>query len=463
MSRKYEPQVETGVFGIGPISNAALLTIAGLYAEQHRGKKTTGIAAADATSIQTVKGIGSVADTYDEIKLQELSGKFCMGHVRFSRSWDVDEPSIQPITMRTALGPLSIILNGHLTNVEDLKKGLVEEGAIFTTSSQAEIVLHLMARSKKTTIIEALKHALSQIQGAYIILLLSPGSLMAARDSHGFLPLSVGKFFPSEGTCCTVLSTETCSFDMLEQNFGLHIGERSELLPGHIIAIENDSVLTEPFCQPTLGHCCSNQLVFLASASSYMFGKPVATVRERLGIELGRQNTTPADVIIPMSSVAFPIANGFSETSRIPLTYGVIRNEEQVPNLKPLINPPRTSVKARFFVVDCKIRGKKVIVILHHLFTGRSCKELVSLLRDHGALEVHVKVPTPPTVSSCLYGTDIPMESELLARSMTLANVAGHLGADSIAFLPTETFQEVMSSQDHAHCFACFTGEHPKL
>jgi amidophosphoribosyltransferase len=441
-----------GIIGVSGIPDAARLTYLGLYALQHRGQESAGIVAVDREGqARSHRGMGLVSETFEESILATLPGDVAVGHTRYSTTGSTVLANAQPCHVATRCGPLAIAHNGNLINAAELKRELVERGAIFTTSSDTEVLVHLIARSKAPTVEGQIRDALEQVDGAYSLVITVGRTVYAVVDSRGFRPLVMGRL--SGGM---VVASETCALDLL----GAHI--TCELQPGEFVRIE-DGVVTElPRLKPRPVSRCVFELVYFARPDSTVFGESVDRVRRSLGRELAREQPAPgAEVVFSVPDSSNAMALGFSEAAGIKLEHGLIRNHYVG---RTFINPTQNlrvaKVKIKFNPVRDVIQGKSVVVVDDSLVRGNTSKSLVQMIRAAGAREVHLRLGSPPITGPCLYGIDTPTREELIAATHSVEEIAEFLEVDSLGYLSLDGMLRA-AGPNNEYCHACFSGQYP--
>jgi len=444
---------ECGVFGIFGHPEAANLTYLGLYALQHRGQESAGIATSDGQKLRVSRAMGHVAEAFDERALEALPGHIAIGHTRYSTAGESRLQNAQPILIDCAHGQIAIAHNGNLVNARELRERLVRDGSIFQTSSDTEVVLHLYARSREHTVEDALVESIAQITGAYSFALLTKDRLIAARDPHGFRPLALGRLGDAYIVC-----SETCALDLIGATYV------REVEPGELLIISDGGVRSlHPFPPGPLAHC-SFEHVYFARPDSYVFGQSVHDVRTELGRILARESPVEADVVSPIPDSGVCGATGFAEASGIPLQMGLIRNHYVG---RTFIQPQQAirhfSVKIKLNPVRSVLEGRRVVLIDDSIVRGTTSRKIVKMVRAAGAKEVHMRIACPPTISPCFYGVDTPNKSELIAATHSLEQIREFIEADSLAYLSLEgLLRAVGKGQDrNAYCTSCYTGVYP--
>ena len=441
-----------GIIGVSGIANAARLTYLGLYALQHRGQESAGIVAVDGLgAARAHRGMGLVSETFDEEVLATLPGDVSVGHTRYSTTGSTVLANAQPCSVNTRCGPLAIAHNGNIVNAAEIKRELVDRGAIFTTSSDTEVLVHLIARSEADTVEGQIREALEQVDGAYSLIIAVGRTLYAVVDSRGFRPLVLGRLGSG-----MVLASETCALDLLGANV------TCELQPGEFIRIEDGQVTELPRLLPRPVSRCVFELVYFARPDSTIFGESVDRVRREIGRQLGREQPAPrGEVVFSVPDSSNAMALGFSEASGIKLEYGLIRNHYVG---RTFINPTQdhrvAKVKIKFNPVREVIQGKSVVVVDDSLVRGNTSKSLVQMIRAAGAREVHLRLGSPPITGPCLYGIDTPTREELIAATHSLEEIQEFLEVDSLGYLSLDGMLRAAGSQT-GYCHACFSGDYP--
>ncbi len=448
---------ECGVFGVYGHPEAANLTYLGLYALQHRGQEASGIVTYDGKTFHHERDCGRVADIFSEACLNRLQGHAAIGHNRYSTTGGNKLENVQPIVVNYALGTLGMVHNGNLINSNFLRDELEAYGAIFQSSMDSEVIIHLIAHSKRRHVAERIIESLGRVRGAYCLLFLSEEGLIGARDPYGVRPLSLGKIKGGG----YVLASETCSFDLIEAEF------IRDIEPGEIVQIDEKGVSSfKPFPMVASAQCVF-EYVYFSRPDSNLFGKNVYAVRKRLGRELLKESKVEADMVIPVPDSGVPAALGYSEASLIPYDTALIRNHYVG---RTFIEPQQSirhfGVKIKLNAVRELIKGKRVVVIDDSLVRGTTARKIVKMIRAAGAKEIHVRISSPPIVSPCFYGIDTPTRNELVAASHNVEEIRKYITADSLAYLSTEgMFRAVYNNgsecENKHFCTACFSEDYP--
>ena len=442
---------ECGVFGIFGHPEAAKMAYLGLYALQHRGQESAGIAASDGERLVASRGMGYVADVFTEQELTRLAGRLAVGHVRYSTAGASKLVNAQPIVIECSHGQIALCHNGNLVNADELRDDLVGDGAIFQTSSDSEVILHLYARSKAPVPEDAIVESLARIRGAFSLVMATPDRLIAARDPHGFRPLVIGRLGDA-----TVVASETCAMDLIGAAW-----ER-DIDPGEVVVVTAGGTRSiRPFPRATLSHCIFEH-VYFARPDSYVFGESVNEVRTRFGRQLARESMVPADVVVPVPDSGVCAATGFAEEAGLPLRMGLIRNHYVG---RTFIEPQQAirhfGVKVKLNPVKSILDGQRVVLVDDSIVRGTTSRKIVRMLEAAGAREVHVRISCPPTISPCFYGVDTPRRSELIAATHTLEEIEQFIGADSVRYLSLEGLLGSVPTRPEAYCTSCYTGHYP--
>jgi amidophosphoribosyltransferase len=442
---------ECGVFGIFGHPEAANLTYLGLYALQHRGQESAGIAASDGEQVRISRAMGYVAEIFDSEALSHLRGPLAIGHVRYSTAGESQLSNAQPILIDCAHGQIAICHNGNLVNARELRDELVRQGSIFQSSSDTEVILHLYARSRARQIEDAIVESVAQVQGAFSLVMLTRDRLVAVRDPHGFRPLALGRLGDAYVVC-----SETCAMDLIGASYV------RDVEPGEVLVVSADGVRSiKPFPPAPLAHCIFEH-VYFARPDSYVFGKSVNEVRTELGRILAREQPGRADVVVPVPDSGVCAAMGFAEESGIPLRMGLIRNHYVG---RTFIQPQQSirhfGVKVKLNPVRSILDGKRVILVDDSIVRGTTSRKIVRMVRAAGAREVHVRISCPPTISPCFYGVDTPSKGELIAATHTIDEIRAFLEADSVGYLSLEGLMTAVGSARGSYCSSCYTGVYP--
>jgi len=443
---------ECAVFGIYGHPEASNLTYLGLYALQHRGQEASGIVSGDGEHFYVQKGMGLVADIYNKNTLDKLPGSMAIGHNRYSTAGGHDLKNVQPLIVNFAFGNLALAHNGNLINAQVLRNELEAYGAIFQSTSDSEVIIHLIAHSRADTLLARVIDALSQVRGAFSVVVMTDDGLIAARDPHGFRPLCLGRFRDS-----WIVASETCAFDLLDATY-----ER-EIEPGELVVLNDNGMASyRPFSQiePAM---CIFEYVYFARPDSRIFGADaVYATRKALGRQLAQESWVPADVVIPVPDSGVPAALGYAEGAGIPFETGLIRNHYVG---RTFIEPEQSirhfGVKVKLNAVPEMLQEKRVVVVDDSLVRGTTSRKIVKMIRDAGAKEVHLRISSPPIVSPCFYGIDTPTKRELIASSHSIEEIRKYITADSLAYLSLDGMLKAAPGRSDHYCNACFTEKYP--
>ena len=449
-------QDECGVFGVFGHPEAANLTYLGLYALQHRGQESCGIVAGDGKKLHAYRNMGLVSDVFKRDSIfDSLPGRNAIGHVRYSTAGSSDFKNIQPIMVDYARGSIAVAHNGNLVNAQEIRNSLEHAGSIFSTTSDTEVLIHLLAKSQSDLLADRVAEALMAVKGAYSILFLTETRMVAARDPNGFRPLALGKL--GEGY---VVASETCAFDLIEAEF------IREIEPGEMVVIDKHGLKSfKPF-KETQPAFCIFEFVYFARPDSTIFGKQVYRVRRELGRQLAREHNVEADVVIAVPDSGVPATIGYAEESGIPFELGLIRNHYVG---RTFIEPQQSirhfGVKLKLNPVRDVIEGKRVVVVDDSLVRGTTARKIVKMIRAAGAREVHMRLSSPPTSFPCYYGIDTPSRKELISSSHTIEEISRYITSDTLGYLSREGMLAAAGvpadAQKSCFCDACFSGEYP--
>ncbi len=439
-----------GIFGIEGSDDAGNLAYLGLYALQHRGQESAGIDSWDGAQLHVERGMGHVADIFREKVIARLPGRRAIGHTRYSTAGTSVLANAQPIVVKTSMGPLGIVHNGNLTNAVEIRERLEREGSIFQTTSDTEVILHLMAREPRGGIVESFMNALGQVRGAYSLLLVTNQGLLAARDPFGFRPLVMGDL---GGAPC--FASESCAFDLL--------GAKAvrELEPGEVVVARGGEVESFRLAEAPRPTRCIFEHVYFARPDSTVFGDPVSRTRLRMGERLAREAPAAADVVVPVPDSGLFAALGYSRESGLPLEFGLIRNHYVG---RTFIEPKQSirnfGVKIKLNPVRELIAGKRVVLVDDSIVRGTTSRKIVQMVREAGAAEVHVRISAPPTRWPCRYGIDTPTRDELIAATHDVDEIARYIAADSLGYLSLDGLLAAVSGPAETYCTACWTGDY---
>ncbi len=442
---------ECGVFGIYGHPEAANMTYLGLYALQHRGQESAGIAAVNNDRLHLSRAVGYVADAFDEEALAGLQGRAAIGHVRYSTAGESKLINAQPILIDCAHGEIALCHNGNLVNANEVRRDLVSRGSIFQTNSDTEVVLHLYARSKASTTEDAIVESVSQVRGAFSFVLLTKDNLIAIRDPQGFRPLAVGKLGDA-----TIVCSETCALDLIGATYV------RDVEPGEVFVIGRSGFKSfKPFPPAPAAHCVFEH-VYFARPDSEVFGQSVNEVRTGFGRLLAREAPVDADVVVPVPDSGVCAAVGYAEESRIALRMGLIRNHYVG---RTFIQPQQSirgfKVKVKLNAVRSILEGRRVVLVDDSIVRGTTSRKIVKMIKAAGAKEVHMRISCPPTISPCYYGINTPSRSELIAATHSADEILGFLGADSLVYLSLDGLLKAVGPSSGQYCTSCYTGNYP--
>ncbi len=439
-----------GIVGIEGLPDASQYTYLGLYALQHRGQESAGLVSWDGSRMYVERGMGLVADLFRPHVLKRLQGKWALGHTRYSTAGNSVLSNAQPIVVKTAMGPLAIVHNGNLTNGSEVRERLERRGAIFQTTSDTEVILHLMAMNRRADLVESLIIALQEVRGAYSLLLLTERGLIAARDPHGFRPLVMGEL---HGTRC--FASESCAFDLLGADFV------RELEPGEVVAIRDGGVTAHRLSLAARPSRCIFEHVYFARPDSEVFGDAVSAARTAMGETLASESPAAADVVVPVPDSGLFPALGYSRRSGIPFEHGMIRNHYVG---RTFIQPEQSDrdigVRVKLNPVRRLIAGRRVVLVDDSIVRGTTSRKIVRMVREAGAAEVHLRISSPPNQWPCHYGIDTPLRDQLIAARYNVGEIRDHVEADSLAYLSLEGMLACVGGEKDSYCTACWTGDY---
>ncbi len=446
---------ECGVVGIYGHPEAAKLAYLGLYALQHRGQESAGIVAAQDGRFNTHRALGEVAEIFSPEVLERLPGASAIGHTRYSTAGDGALANAQPLIVDCNKGLLALAHNGNLTNATLIRAQLEAQGSIFQTTSDTEVLLHLLARAQASALEPALSEALPALEGAYSMVLLAHDALYALRDPRGFRPLAVGQL--DNGGWA--VASETCAFDLIGAEY------RQEVEPGCWLRLDANGVVAHRFAPAAPLRHCIFEHVYFSRPDSQVFGRSVQRSRELMGRLLAREAPADADLIVPVPDSGVAAAIGYAAESGLPFRFGLIRNHYVG---RTFIEPSQQirdfGVKLKLNPVRPLLEGRRIVLVDDSIVRGTTSRKIVRMIRGAGAREVHMRVSCPPTVSPCFYGVDTPSRGELIAASHTLEEIRDYIGADSLAYLSLEGLRRAMEEAPGSptrFCQACYTGEYP--
>src|SRR4051812_42318064 len=440
-----------GIFGVFGHPEAANLSYLGIHALQHRGQESAGIASWDGSVIHVHKAMGLVADIFGQEALGGLPGQSAIGHSRYSTAGQSVLANAQPMVARTTAGQIAVAHNGNLVNADELRQELAARGALFSGSSDTEVIVHLLAHQTHGTIEERIRAALASVRGAYSLLFLTEKGIVAVRDPLGFRPLVLGKL-KNGGV---VFASETCALDLIEAEY------LREIEPGEMVVVDDKGVRTVQTLPRQRAGRCIFELVYFARPDSTVFGRSVYAARKEMGKRLAQEHPADADVVVPVPDSGVPAALGYSLQSGIPYDLGLIRSHYVG---RTFIEPSQSirhfGVKLKLNPVRHVVKGKRVVIVDDSIVRGTTSRKIVKMVRDAGAREVHLRISAPPTRWPCYYGIDTLVRSELIAATHTEDEIARYVTADSIGYLSEKGLHEAVRAEPRSFCDACFTGEY---
>lgn len=447
---------ECGVFGIWGTTSPAHISYYGLHALQHRGQEGAGIVVTDGKHLRAVKGEGLVNDVFNEEKLKTVTGKAAIAHVRYATAGGAGIENVQPLLFHSSTGSLSIAHNGNIVNANHLKQYLERQGSIFHSSSDTEVLAHLIKKSTHSPFRAKVKNALSLLKGAYSFVVMTKDEMLVGRDPQGLRPLSLGKL--GDGW---VVASETCAFDLIGAEYIRAVA------PGELLIINDEGVKSERFAEPATRAMCAMEYVYLARPDSNIDGINLHMARKRMGKQLARECANiEADIVTGVPDSSISAAIGFAEESGIPYELGLIKNRYVGRTfIQPTQELRERGVKMKLSPVVQVVKGKRVIMVDDSIVRGTTSRRIVNLLKEAGATEVHVVISSPPMKDPCYYGIDTSTSEELIASNKSVEEIRDAIGADTLTFLSVEGMVEATERQyedkNRGLCLACFTGEYP--
>jgi len=450
---------ECGVVAVYQHPEAETLAYLGLHSLQHRGQESAGIASSDGMALHIHKSMGLVADIFTEKKLSRVRGTLAIGHTRYSTTGDSALLNAQPILVQSNKGQIAVAHNGNLTNAQEIRARMEANGSIFQTSSDTEVIVHLIAQSREHTLPEAMADALRQVEGAYSLVMISPDRIFAARDPRGFRPLAMGRIAAqADRTQDTIVfASETCAFDLIGATY-----ER-QVRPGELVIVGPEGIASQFFAPAMRQSSCIFEHVYFSRPDSRVFGRSVQESREELGRELAREAPADADLVVPVPDSGVTAAIGYAAESGIPVRFGLIRNHYVG---RTFIEPQQSvrdfGVRLKLNPVRSLLEGKRIVLIDDSIVRGTTSRKIVRMIRSAGAKEVHMRISCPPTISPCFYGVDTPRKKELIAANKSVEEIRQYIGADSLAYLSIEGLKKACRDGDQTtYCTACYTGRYP--
>jgi amidophosphoribosyltransferase len=442
---------ECGVFGIYGHADAARLTYLGLYALQHRGQESCGIVTSDGAQLITERAMGHVRDSFDEQRLDRLRGHNAIGHVRYSTAGEVSIRECQPFSVVCQHGPIAICHNGNLPFAGEDRKMLEKEGAIFSSTSDTEVVLHQVARSRAANFVEAIPEVLRETEGAFSMLFLTPKELIAIRDPRGFRPLALGRLDDA-----WVVASETCAFDLIDAKYV------RDVEPGEMIVVNEEGLRSSHPLKPERHSMCIFEHVYFARPDSIIFGQSVNLSRHKMGQQLAIEQPADADIVVPVPDSGVAAAIGYAAESGLPFNLGLVRNHYVG---RTFIEPRQSirsfGVRIKLNPVRHLIENKRIVLIDDSIVRGTTSKKIVRMVREAGAKEIHVRISCPPTISPCYYGVDTPNKSELIAANYSIDGIRDFIEADSLGYLSLEGMLSSTGLNPDESCVACWNEKYP--
>jgi len=448
---------ECGVVAIHGHPDAARQVYLGLYALQHRGQESAGIASADGQRLANIKGMGLVSEIFTDDVLAKLPGSMAIGHTRYSTTGDSALLNAQPIRVESTKGLIAIAHNGNLVNLGNLRAKLEREGAYFQTTSDSEIIVQLIAHSKAGTLVDCIADSLSRVEGAFSIVMMTRDRIFAARDPRGFRPLSIGRIKNPEGPDTIVFASETCAFDLLRAEY------IRDVLPGELVMVTDDGLTSRQYASGVPQTSCIFEHVYFARPDSRIYGRWVQESRDQMGRRLARESGVAADVVVPVPDSGVTAALGYAEEAGLPFRMGLIRNHYVG---RTFIEPEQRvrdfGVRLKLNPVHNLLEGKRVILIDDSIIRGTTSRKIVRMVRGAGAKEVHLRISCPPTISPCFYGVDTPSKRELIVANKSLEEIRQFIEADSLAYLSLDGLLKACETKEKSgYCTACYTGNYP--
>ena len=440
-----------GIFGIYDHPEASNLTYLGLYALQHRGQESCGIASSNGKELHHYRQMGLVSEVFTHDVLKKLPGRSAIGHVRYSTAGSSELKNAQPFVADYYKGSMAIAHNGNLTNASLIRSKLESSGSIFQSNMDTEVIVHLIARSKEKTFTERTVQALKQVEGAYSLLFLTEREMVVVRDPFGFRPLALGQLKNSH-----VVASETCAFDLIGAKFV------REIEPGEILLINEEGIKSfKPFPQKQR-HQCIFEFIYFARPDSFIFNRNVYEVRKSFGVQLAKESPAEADMAVPIPDSGFPATIGYSQESQIPLELGMIRNHYVG---RTFIEPEQRirhfGVKIKLNPVKGLLDGKRIVTIDDSIVRATTSRKIIKMFRNAGAKETHMRISCPPITDPCFFGIDTPKRTELIASSHKVEEIRKFIGANSLNYLSIDGLKKCVREEEENFCYACFTGDYP--
>jgi len=442
---------ECGVFGIYGHAEAARLTYLGMYALQHRGQESCGIVAANGEQLISEREMGHVSEAFNQARLDRLPGQSAIGHVRYSTAGEVSIRECQPFSVTCQHGQIAVCHNGNLPFASEERVRLEREGAIFSSTSDTEVILHGVARSRAATVGDAIAEVLRETEGAFSTLFLTPREMIAIRDPRGFRPLALGRLNDA-----WVIASETCAFDLIDAKY------IRDIEPGEMVVINEQGLRSSHPLKPQQHSMCIFEHVYFSRPDSIIFGQSVNRSRHKMGQRLAIEQPADADIVVPVPDSGVPAAIGYSAESGLPFRFGLVRNHYVG---RTFIEPRQSirsfGVRIKLNPVRHLIEGKRIVLIDDSIVRGTTSKKIVRMVREAGAEEIHVRISCPPTISPCYYGVDTPDKSQLIAANYSIEGIREFIGADSLGYLSLEGMQAATGLRADESCVACWSERYP--
>lgn len=447
-----KPEDYCGIVGVYGSPEASIWTYLGLYSLQHRGQESSGIASSDGTKIYKHLGMGLVSDVFNKNVLDELPGHIAIGHNRYSTTGSSNEQNIGPIVVNHKLGTIGVAHNGNLVNSTSLREKLEDRGSIFQTTTDSEVILHLVAKSWRNSIEEKISDAVQQIEGAFSLVFITKDKLIAVRDQYGFRPLAIGKKNESY-----IFASETCAFDLIGAEY------IRDVKPGEMLIVNKKGMESHQVIEKTTPKHCVFEFVYFSRPDGQIFGEYVDKTRRKLGKNLAEECPCSADIVISVPDSSNTAALGYSARSEAKYEIGLIRNHYIG---RTFIHPKQKirdmNVRIKYNTVGGVLKDRSVVIVDDSIVRGTTIKGLVKRIREAGAKEVHIRVTSPPIKYPCYYGMDFPTKEELIAHNKDVSEIAKYLGVDSLEYLSLEKMLDAMPKDNgQNYCTACFSGEYP--
>jgi len=441
-----------GIVGVYNHPEASRIAYLGLYALQHRGQEAAGIVTSDGNRMHAHRAMGLVADIFSQKKLDNLTGQNAVGHVRYSTAGASQLKNTQPLIFDYSRGEIAIAHNGNLVNAQALRGEFEAHGSIFQSTTDTEVIIHLLAAFHEKDLIERIIGALRRVEGSYSLLILTKSRMIAARDPYGWRPLVLGDLNGSP-----IIASETCALDLVEAKFV------REVEPGEVLVFDADGMKSyKPFPVPKKKALCIFEHVYFARPDSDVFGRNVYDIRKGFGRQLAKEHPVEADMVVPVPDSGVPAALGYSEESGIPFELGLIRNHYVGRTfIEPTDQIRHFGVKVKLNAIKGMVAGKRIVLIDDSIVRGTTSRKIVKMLRDAGAKEVHFRISCPPTKWPCFFGIDTPDRKELIAATHSLEEIRRYITCDTLAYLSIENMFYFDKNHDEWFCDACFSGKFP--